>query len=364
VEVLAVRLARLIREAGPLTLAQYMTLCLHDPVEGYYATRPALGEGGDFITSPEITQMFGEMVGIWVLSVWDAMGRPACVRLVELGPGSGVLMSDLLRAAGSVPSFLDAADLWLVEASEPLREAQKVRLAGRAASFAGSLDEVPAGAPLIVVGNEFLDCFGARQFVRRDGAWHEHRIGVDEDGRLVLGLAPAPSGLAAPEDAPEGAVLEVSPAQEAIAEALAQRIVRDGGAVLLLDYGRDRPGLGDTFQALAGHRKVDPLEAPGTADLTVHVDFPAVVDAARRAGARVTPIVTQTDFLARMGIAARADALVASATRSGRTGQVEVIRRQLARITDPAGMGGLFKALAIHALDADPPGFADSGEAP
>ncbi len=356
---LAARLAQLIREAGPLTLAQYMTLCLHDPAEGYYATRPALGAGGDFLTAPEVSQMFGELIGVWAVSVWDAMGRPAPVRLAELGPGSGALTVDLLRAARAEPAFLAAADLWLVETSAPLRQAQAARLAGRDLSFADSLDQVPDGAPLIVIGNEFLDCFGARQFVRRDGTWLEHRVGLDGEDRFVLGLSPPPSGLEAPEDAPEGAVLEISPAQEALAEALGARIARDGGAALLIDYGRDRFAYGDTFQALAGHRKVDPLAAPGAADLTVHVDFPAVAAAARRGGARTAPITAQGLFLRRLGIETRAEALAASARRSGRADLADRIGRQLRRLVDPAEMGALFQVLAVHALAGDPPGFAD-----
>ena len=352
------RLARLIQETGPLTLAQYMSLCLHDPAEGYYATRPRLGAGGDFLTAPEVSQMFGEMIGVWAVSVWTAMGRPSSVRLVELGPGSGALMSDLLRATRAEPAFRAAADLWLVETSAPLRQAQAARLEGEAVSFAESLDQVPDGAPVILVGNEFLDCFGVRQFVRRDGAWQEHRVGVDAAGGLCLGLAPPPSGFSGPEDAPEGAVLEISSAQEALGEGIGLRIAEAGGAALLIDYGRARPGLGDTFQALSGHRKVDPLATPGQADLTVHVDFPSVAAAARRGGARTAPITAQGLFLRRMGIAARARVLSDSAIRSGRPELAAVIARHLHRITDPAEMGTLFQVLAIHSLPAEPPGFS------
>jgi len=363
VDGLALRLARLIQETGPLTLAQYMALCLHDPADGYYATRPGLGAAGDFITAPEVSQMFGEMIGVWAVSVWAAMGRPASVRLVELGPGSGALIGDLLRAAKAEPAFLAAMDLWLVELSAPLRKAQAARLAGVPVSFAESLDQVPGDAPVIVIGNEFLDCFGVRQFVRRDGAWLEHRVGLDASGGLCLGLAPPPSGFSAPADAPEGAVLEISSAQEALGEAIGLRIAEAGGAALLIDYGRDRFGFGDTFQALAGHRKVDPLARPGHADLTVHVDFPSVAAAARRGGARTTPITEQGRFLQRMGIAARARTLCDSAVRSGRPELAEVLARQLHRLVDPTGMGQLFKVLCVHALAADPPGFSDAEEA-
>ena len=346
------RLSRLIQAEGPITVAQYMMLCLQDPQSGYYATRPALGQDGDFITAPEVSQMFGEMLGIWALSVWDQMGRPARVQLVELGPGTGALMSDVLRAGRALPGFVDAAEVWLVEASRPLRVRQQQRLAGASPRFADALDQVPEGVASIVIANEFLDCLPLRQFLRRDGDWHEQRVGLDAQGGLVFGLSPAPRGLAAPAEAPEGAVFEQSSAQDAVVEQLAHRVLADGGAALLIDYGRDQPAFGDTLQALSAHQRVDPLALPGVADLTAHVDFPSVAAAAQSTGAGVSAILTQAELLRNLGIEARAAALA-----KARPDQEAILARQLDRLIGEDQMGRLFKALAIHAPGLTVPGF-------
>lgn len=346
------RLKAQIAQGGPMTVAQYMTACLHDPQEGYYATRPALGEEGDFITAPMISQMFGELIGVWAAASWRLMGEPAAVRLVELGPGDGTLMGDLLRAGRAAPGFLEAADVWLVETSPPLRARQE-RTLGAATRWAGSLAEVPGGAPLLLVANEFLDCLPARQFVRTALGWCERLVGLDADRRLGFVVNPTPAAGLLPE-APKGAVYEQSAAQEALAAAIGARVVRDGGAALLIDYGRSEPGFGDTLQALKSHRKLDPLASPGEADLTVHADFPAVMAAARREGAQAA-ILTQADFLARMGIGARAEALVRS--RPSKSG---VIGRQLDRLLSGEQMGELFKACCIHAPGFVPPAFEEA----
>jgi SAM-dependent MidA family methyltransferase len=342
------RLAAEIAAGGPISVAQYMMRCLHDPQDGYYATRPALGPDGDFVTAPLVSQMFGELVGVWAVAAWQMMGAPARLRLVELGPGDGTLMSDLLRAARMAPDFLDAAEVWLVEVSEPLR-AQQARLLGGDVRWAASLDEVPGGAPLLVVANELLDCLPARQFVRTATGWAEQVIGLDADGALGFGLAAAPQ-LPFP-DAPVGAVWEQAGAQAALGSALGRRLVDDGGAALLVDYGRDTPGFGDTLQALSRHRKVDPLEAPGEADLTVHADFPAVMAAAEAEGAS-TAILTQAEFLARLGIGERAEALVRA-----RPDRTAVLGRQLNRLVAADQMGELFKACVIHSPGWTPPAF-------
>jgi len=337
------RLKRMIAQDGPLSQAEYMAICLHDPKDGYYATRPGLGATGDFITAPEISQMFGELIGLWALQVWRALGGPSRVVLAELGPGSGALASDLMRAARLDPDFLQAVELWLVEASPVLRQRQSQRLSAHGPSFAAGIEGLPTDAPLIVVGNEFLDCFGARAFVRKGGAWAERRIGLCEDGRLAFGLAPPPSGFEGPDDAPEGAVFEISPAQTAIAATIGQRLAAQGGAGLFIDYGRAAPDFGDTFQALRGHRRVDPLETPGEADLTVHVDFPGVAEAMRAAGVEVAPLVTQGDWLAALGLHQRAEALARA-----RPDLADTLRRQVARLTDKGEMGDLFKVLAAY----------------
>jgi NADH dehydrogenase [ubiquinone] 1 alpha subcomplex assembly factor 7 len=354
------RLEAQIAADGPLTVAQYMTACLHDPQDGYYAVRPALGEGGDFITAPLVSQMFGELLGLWAAEVWSRLGRPSRVLLVEAGPGDGSLMSDALRAARLEPAFLAAAQLYLVETSPVLIEAQGHRLASGplAPRWAASLSDVPDDAPLIVIANELLDCLPARQFVRAQRGWAERMVGLDADGALSFGLAARPLKTVmdrALPDAPVGAVVEISPAQEAFAAELGARIARQGGAALLIDYGPDVPQTGDTLQALKGHRKVSPLEAPGEADLTVHADFPAVAAAARAAGAGVTPILGQGEFLLRLGLGARAQALIAA-----RPDRADTLQRQLARLTAPDQMGTLFKALGVYAPSGpSPPGFEE-----
>lgn len=343
------KLAAQIAQTGPLTVAQYMAACLHDPQFGYYATRPALGEAGDFVTAPLVSQMFGELIGVWAASAWSLMGAPERVTLVEMGPGDGTLMDDLLRAGRSLPGFLEAADIWLVETSGPLRAQQAARLGDRV-RWTASLDEVPGGDPLILVANELLDCLPARQFVKTAVGWTEQVVGLDPRGALAFGRVPTGEPL---PDAREGAIAEVSGPQTALGAALGERIARDGGAALLIDYGRDRPGFGDTLQALQRHGKVDPLATPGEADLTVWADFPAVMAAAEAAGAQ-SAILTQAAFLARMGIGERAEALVRA-----RPEKAHLIGRQLHRLVGGDQMGELFKVCCIHAQDWTPPGFEE-----
>jgi NADH dehydrogenase [ubiquinone] 1 alpha subcomplex assembly factor 7 len=344
------RLKREIALGGPISVADYMTRCLHDPADGYYATRPAIGEDGDFITAPEVSQMFGELIGLWAVETWRAMGAPGRVLLVEVGPGSGALMTDALRAAGLAPEFLAAAELWLVETSSPLIERQRGALAGSplAPGWIASLEALADDAPLILVANEVLDCLAARQLVRTEAGWAERRVGLGADGELAFGLAPAPG---CGREAPLGAVLELADAQAALAGEVAQRVARQGGAALLIDYGRDAPGFGDTLQALRRHEAVDPLAAPGEADLTMHADFPAVLAAGRAAGAEAA-LLTQADFLRRLGIEQRAAAL----TRS-RPGEAPRIGRQLERLIGDGQMGTLFKVACLHAPGFVPPGF-------
>lgn len=345
------RLAAAVAASGPISVAQYMTACLHDPDFGYYATRPALGEAGDFITAPLVSQMFGELVGVWAASSWELMGRPETLRLVEMGPGDGTLMSDILRTLRHAPGFLEAADIWLVETSEPLRDLQRDRLP-QDVQWATALEEVPDGVPILLIANELLDCLPARQFVRTPIGWSEQVVGLDDRGDLTFGLVPTPAARLLPEAAP-GQVYEQSAAQAALGAELGRRVAADGGAALLIDYGRAQPGFGDTLQALRRHGKVDPLADPGAADLTVHADFPAVIAAAQAQGAQAA-ILTQAAFLARMGIGERAEALVrATPSRSG------MIGRQLNRLVGADEMGELFKVCAIHSADWTPPAFED-----
>ena len=348
------RLKAEIGQTGPLTVAQFMARCLHDPEDGYYATRPRLGAEGDFITAPLVSQMFGELIGLWCAETWARLGRPGRVLWVEVGPGDGTLMDDALRACrAAAPEFLAAAELWLVETSAPLAQAQRTRLAGAspAPRWAARLAELPDDAPAVLVANEVLDCLPARQFVRAEAGWAERMVGLDERGDLVFGLAGSPADDLLPEAAP-GAVFELAPAQEAFGAELGALVAGQGGAGLLIDYGRGAPGFGDTLQALKGHEKVPPLACPGEADLTVHADFPAVLAAARAQGAEASPILTQRDFLLRLGIEARAQAL-----GRARPDRAALIARQLDRLIGEDQMGVLFKAACIHAPSLVPPGF-------
>jgi SAM-dependent MidA family methyltransferase len=332
------RLIERITLDGPMTVADYMTACLHDPADGYYATRPQIGEQGDFITAPMVSQMFGELIGVWAIHVWRALGQPPRFRLIEAGPGDGSLMTDILRAARLDPGFQLAMDVWLVETSEPLRQVQTWKLSAVRPRWTDRLSEIPTGVPTILIANELLDCLPVRQFVREAAGWAERMVGV-RDGDLVFGLRPAASETL---DGPPGSLLERSPAQEAFAAGLALRLKQDTGAALLIDYGRADPGFGDTLQALHHHQKVDPLATPGEADLTVHADFPAVMAQARAQGVTAA-ITTQGEFLHRLGVVERAQALADS-----RPDHAPVVERQLERLVAPDQMGELFKACALY----------------
>jgi SAM-dependent MidA family methyltransferase len=337
-------------------VADYVVRCLHDPADGYYATRPALGEGGDFITAPLVSQMFGELIGLWAVETWRRLGAPERLRLVEVGPGDGTLMADALRAARVAPGFLEACDLVLIEPSGPLREVQARRLGQSDVSprWVRSLGQIDTDAPVILIANEVLDCLPARQFVRTGGGWAERRVGVSDDGGLTFGLVGITGGFERPGfEVEPGQVVERSEQQAAFGRDLATLLAVTSGAALLIDYGRDRPGVGDTLQALRRHEKVDPLASPGEADVTQWADFPGVLEAAVRAGADVTGCVGQGAFLRRLGIEARAEGLTA-----GRPQAAPVIGRQLARLTAGDQMGDLFKAAAIFSpRSLSVPGF-------
>jgi SAM-dependent MidA family methyltransferase len=352
---LEARLKAQIAADGPMTVAQYMTACLHDPQGGYYATRPRLGADGDFITAPLVSQMFGELLGLWAVETWIRMGQPPRLLLVEAGPGDGTLMSDMLRAVRLAPAFLKAAQLYLIETSAPLIQTQRERLAQSPLQpvWIDSLAALPAGAPMILVANELLDCLPVHQFVRTARGWAERMVGLDSDGALAFGLAARPLDRMLPASEP-GSVIEISPAQEAFAAQLGQILAREGGAAVLIDYGRAEWGVGDTLQALKAHRKLHPLETPGEADLTVHADFPAVAAAAEAVGV-ATALSGQGEFLRRLGIVERAEAL-----SRARPDQAETLQRQLARLIDTDQMGTLFKVLALYSpADVIPPGFEE-----
>jgi len=339
-------LTREITLTGPMSVADYVTRCLHDPADGYYSTRPALGEGGDFITAPLISQMFGELLGLWAAETWHRLGAPEKVRLVEVGPGDGTLMDDALRALRLAPDFLEACDLILIEPSAPLRKEQERRLAGADISprWLSSLNQIETDAPVILIANEVLDCMPARQFVKTDDGWSERRVGVTDDGQDILfGLSNITGGFEKPDyDVEPGQIIEISEQQAIFGRDLAVLMAEASGAALLIDYGRDKPAPGDTLQALHRHAKVDPLAHPGAADLTMWADFPRVLEAAVRAGADVTGCKGQGEFLRLLGIEARADRLI-----QGRPPAEAVIRRQLDRLTADDQMGTLFKVASI-----------------
>jgi len=344
-------------------------MALHDPEGGYYATRDPFGRRGDFITAPEISQMFGEMLGLWLAEAWEQQGRPKKPVLMELGPGRGVMMADILRALKAAPDFLGTLDVVLVEASPHLRAVQEAALKDSGARIRWQNPfEAEAGRPLFLVANEFFDALPVRQYVKTERGWCERMV-TARDGALDFALAPgpAPSSLI-PESrasAPEGGVYETAPAAIALSEAIAGHVQAHGGAALLIDYGYDNfsngkmGGFGETLQAVAEHRFADPLVAPGEADLSVHVDFTALGEAGRRAGAGVHGPVGQGALLAALGIAARAASLAAR-----HPAEAPALQTALARLTGDDGMGRLFKALAFlpHAAHVAP-GFAGAADA-
>ncbi len=343
-----------ITASGPISLADYMADCLLDPQHGYYTTRDPLGLAGDFTTAPEISQMFGELIGLALAQAWMDQGRPERITLAELGPGWGTLMQDALRATRRVPGFHAALSVHLVEAAAPLRQAQASRVPD--AIWHDRVETLP-DAPLFLIANEFLDALPIRQFQRSGADWRERMVEVS-DGRLAFGLAaaaPAPALDHRLEDTRDGDLVELCPALPGIVTAVASRIARAGGLALFIDYG-DWRSLGSTLQAVAGHRFVDPFQAPGEADLTAHVDFEAIHRAAPPA--QTTRMARQGDFLERLGISARTEALARSLdTPEGR----EALESHIAahrRLTSPTEMGDLFKVIGIFPQDAPlPPGL-------
>ena len=340
---------KLIKTSGPLPVWRYMQLCLTHPEHGYYISRDPLGREGDFITSPEVSQMFGELLGLWAASVWRSMGSPALLHLIELGPGRGTMMADALRALRVLPPMYQALSMHLVEINPVLREKQKATLSGaRNVQWHASLDEVPPG-PSIIFANEYFDVLPVHQMVKRDDGWHERVVDIDSNGQLVFGITPQPvsrfEALLPPlvRAAPVGAIFEWRPDGEIMN--IATRIRDNGGAALIIDYGHLRSDAGDTFQAIAGHSFADPLKFPGQADVTAHVDFQALARAAEDVGARIHGPVTQGEFLQRLGIEARAVSLMAKATPE----VSESISSALKRLTEGgrSGMGSMFKVIAV-----------------
>ena len=341
---------RRITLAGPIPVRQFMEMCLTHPEHGYYMTRDPLGRAGDFITSPEISQVFGELVGLWAASAWHLMAQPDNVRLIELGPGRGTMMLDAMRAAQVVPAFRQAIVLHLVEISPALRERQQQAFAALdvPVMWHQSFDEVPDG-PAIVLANEFFDALPVNQAIKQFNGWYERVVELDPDGNLKFGLANETIPLfeqlvpAALRDAPIGTIYEWR--GDNLPLAIGRRLAHQGGAALIIDYGYDKTAAGETLQAVSGHGYVDPLDAPGAADLTAHVDFQAFADAAESMGARVFGPIAQATFLRRLGIEKRVETLSALAP-SELAAQIDSgVKRLIAE--GPKDMGTLFKVMAI-----------------
>lgn len=325
---------------GPMPIDRYLALCLSDPEFGYYQTRDPLGRDGDFTTAPEISQMFGEMLGVWLASVWMAQGAPSRFILAELGPGRGTLMKDVLRVLRGVKGALDAAEICLVETSPSLRAAQKATLDGETPLWVDTVDNLPDG-PVFVLANEFFDALPAKQFQKVDTIWMERCVALGDDGFQVK---LQPSSFNGPPALPDGVILEQSEAAKTIAATLTARIADQGGAAIFVDYG-DRQGQGDTLQAVQDHKSVGIFDAPGDCDLTTHVRFGDLENAALQCH-----FSDQGHFLERLGITARANALL----NSGMKDAVAAHRR----LTHPDEMGQLFKVLAMLPKNApQPPGF-------
>jgi len=348
-------IAAQIRANGPISIATYMGLCLTHPRLGYYKGADPLGARGDFITAPEISQMFGELIGFFCVNIWQQMGEPKSFTLLELGPGRGTLMQDALRAASRAEGFLDAAHLQLFETNPTLRAMQAERLGPHNPYWQAELGAV-SDDPLIVVANEFFDALPIRQYVKAADGWHERLVGLRDD-HLAFGLSPTAFGNETmPEpvrDAPDGAVFETSLAATHALTEIGSRIAASRGALLAIDYGYATTQTGETLQAVSRHEFADPLDHPGEVDLSAHVDFGALADAAKTLTLTVPPLATQGDFLRRLGIAQRAEQLVRA-----NPGEAANIAAAVDRLTGPAQMGDLFKVFCAHSPGLQPAGFA------
>jgi NADH dehydrogenase [ubiquinone] 1 alpha subcomplex assembly factor 7 len=362
---LAADIRRKIATSGPMPVAQFMELALSHPEHGYYMRGDPIGRGGDFITAPEISQMFGELIGLWAAVVWRMTGAPASFRLIELGPGRGTLMLDALRASKAAADFRLALSVHLVETSPRLRERQRETLAGAGVpmTWYDHLADVPAG-PAVVIANEFFDALPVNQAVKQGDGWHTRVVALDSDARLTFDLAtealPSFEQMGVAEAAPLGSIFEWR--SDHIVSFMSRRVLRDGGAALVIDYGHTRSDIGDTLQAMRGHAYANPLAAPGLADLTAHVDFAALARAAEQSGARTHGPIEQVTFLRRMGIDVRAAALKAARPDLAATIDAAVLRLTAGGAT---GMGTMFKVMAISQPRLrELPGFDDaSGKA-
>lgn len=337
-------LVRLIRSHGPMTIADFMLDCLMHPKYGYYQTEKVFGADGDFTTSPEISQLFGEIIGLWLIDQWRTLGSPTSFNLVELGPGRGTLMVDILRAAKKTPQFLRGAKIFFVEQSKQMIAEQKKRVPH--AHWLSDANELYAG-PTLVVANEFFDALPIHQFQKHDGQWMERRIGLDADDNFEWKLGPPspvlalmPTKLKYQE---QGTIVELCPSAFRIAGLIAKHIARHRGAALFIDYGYDKNATGETFQAMKGHAYVDPLCDVGKADLTSHVNFDMIAAAAAQRGVIAHGPVGQGSFLMSLGLGQRAMQLAETLDLAGQ----ENLLASVKRLTSPDEMGELFRVLSI-----------------
>lgn len=344
-----------ITTSGPISVATYMGLCLTHPSKGYYRAAEPLGVTGDFITAPEISQMFGELIGFWLVNLWQQMNEPKAFTLLELGPGRGTLMADILRVACRAPGFRDALRLALFETSPPLMAEQQARLAAYEPKYLQNFENFDDG-PVLVVANEFFDALPIRQFIRKADGWHERQIGLVE-GKRAFGLSPTPIPPASMPDAVADAaldtMLEVCFAGAEVMTRLAKIVSKQGGSILAIDYGYAHTQTGDTLQGVRRHAYADVLEAPGETDLSAHVDFGALANVARAAGLTTQTLANQGQFLTRLGIAERAAAL----SRANPAAAAD-IETALGRLVDSGQMGDLFKVFCGHSPGLIPAGFA------
>lgn len=360
---ISAEIRNLIRSAGPMPVSRFMEICLTHPEHGYYMSRDPLGREGDFITAPEVSQMFGELLGLWAAAVWKSMGSPSPLRLIELGPGRGTMMADILRAVRVLPAFHQAVTVHMVEINPALidRQRETLKAARASATWHNSIDEVPEG-PSIILANEYFDALPVHQVIRQEHGWHERVIDVNNGGQLFFSAAPEPLkhfDLLLPllvRAAPVGAIFEWRPNHEIMR--IARRVRDFGGAALIIDYGHVRSDAGDTFQAIARHSFTDPLRNPGQADLTAHVDFQALALGAEDAGARLHGPAEQGEFLNRLGIETRAATLMSKANAQVQADITTALRRLTG--SGRGGMGSLFKVLGV----SDPrlrtlPGLSD-----
>jgi SAM-dependent MidA family methyltransferase len=341
---------KLIKAAGPMPVSRYMEICLTHPLCGYYMTRDPLGREGDFTTAPEVSQMFGELLGLWAAAVWKSMGMPNPVRLVELGPGRGTMMADILRAIRVLPSFYQAVNVDLVEINPALVDRQQETLRGvkTQVTWHDAFESIGEG-PAIILANEFFDALPVHQVVRLQHGWHERVIDISASGQLVFTAAAEPLrhfDLLLPplvRAAPVGAIFEWRP--NTLIMRLGRRLRDQGGAALIIDYGHVRSDAGDTFQAISRHSFADPLRNPGQADLTAHVDFQALALGAEDAGARLHGPVEQGEFLQRLGIETRAATLMSKANTQVSSDIESALKRLTG--TGRGAMGALFKVLGV-----------------